>query len=245
MALPRSALLATWLTAALRGLAGPDELADAVHGTDPRHLVVGWPGAAEPFGLALLPGTVRRSGTVAVHLAAPAPGDPVGLAGPPAFNAEALGAEEAVVLAGGPGCPTYGLVPETDARTVLWRVAEANPPAPLDAAEAGRTLRQTLVATTTTLVRLDVASWQPEIPDLLLNVRHREPLPLPPGTAPEIVEVLERADLCRDIVALALGVEGGAVSAYEADERRRCLTELDRSARRAIAACCSASLVST
>ncbi|MBO9520980.1 MAG: hypothetical protein J7518_05525 [Nocardioidaceae bacterium] len=245
MALPRSALLATWLTAVLRGHAGPDELADAVHGADPRHLVVGWPGEAEPFGLALLPGAVRRAGTVAVHLAAPVPGDPVGLAGPPEFNTEVLGAGEAVLLAGGAGAASYGLVPEVDARTVLWQVAAANPPVPLDPGEAGRVLRRTLVETTAALVRLDVASWQPEIPDLLLNVRHRDPLHLPPGTPPEVLDTLERADLCRDIVALALGVDGGTVSAYEAEERRRCLTDLDRSARRAIAACCSASLVST
>lgn len=245
MALPRSALLATWLTAVLRGDAGPDELADALHTDDPRHLVVGWPETPEPFGLALLPGAVRRAGTVAVHLAAPVPGDPVGLAGPPAFNADALDAEEAVVLAGAAGSPTYGLVPRLDARTVLWQAAEAQPPVPLDPGEAGRVLRRTLVETTSALTRLDVASWQPEIPDLLLNVRHRDPLPLPPGTPPEIVETLERADLCRDIVGLALSVDGGTVSAYEEDRRRGCLTDLDRSARRAIAACCSASLVST
>lgn len=245
MALPRSALLATWLAAVLRGDAGPDELADALHAEDPRHLVVGWPGTPEPLALSLLPGAVRRAGTVAVHLAAPAPGDPVGLAGPPAFNADALAAEEAVVLAGGPGAPTYGLVPTVDARTVLWQVREAIAPAPLDQGEAGRVLRQTLVETTRALVGLDVASWQPEIPDLLLNVRHREPLPLPPGTEPEALDTLERADLCRDIVALALVVDGGAVTAFEAEQRRRCLTDLDRSARRAIAAFCSASLVST
>lgn len=245
MALPRSALLATWLTAVLRGEAGPDQLADAVHGEDPRHLVVGWPGVSEPFALTLLPGATRRAAIAGIHLAVPAPGDPVGLAGPPAFNADALAAGEGVVLAGAPGVATYGLVPELDARTVLWRVAEAAPPPPLDPGEAGRDLRLTLVETTTALAGLDVASWQPEIPDLLLNMRRRTPLALPPGTTPEAVTTLERADLCQDVVALALAVDAGTVSASEADARRRCLTDLDRSARRAIAACCSASLVST
>lgn len=242
MALPRSALLTLWLAATLRGSAGPDELADAVAGDDPRHLVLGWPGRLEPFPLAELPGAVRREGTAAALLAVPVPGDPVGLAGPPSFNADALVAEEAVILS---GRRPLGLVPRIDARTVVWDVTEVEAPVPLDPDETGRALRQGLVETTAELVRLDVASWQPEIPDLLLNLRHRPPLPLPPGSLPGQVEVLERADLCRDIVALALDDDGGAVSAYELEQRRRCLTDLDRAARRAIAASCSASLVST
>jgi hypothetical protein len=239
VALPRSALLTLWLTAALRGSVGPDDFADAVRGEDPQHLVLGWPGAEEPLGLAALPAAVRRNATTAVLLALPVPGDSVGLAGPPDFNTDALDAEEAVLLV---GSMAVGLVPHIDARTVIWQATEARAPMALDPDEAGRTLRKSLIEVTAELVRLDVASWQPEIPDLLLNVRHRAPLALPPDARPEQVDVLERADLCRDIVGLALEGEGGAVSAYELDQRRRCLTDLDRAARRAIAALCSDSL---
>ena len=40
-------------------------------------------------------GELRRLGASGCSLALPAPGDPLGLAGPPAFNAEALEAGEA------------------------------------------------------------------------------------------------------------------------------------------------------
>jgi hypothetical protein len=236
-ALPTSALLAGWLAATLRGSVGPDDFAVAVRGGDPQHLVVDWPDRGT-LPLEELPATVQRAGGSSVGTALPVAGDPVGLRGPATFNSLALEAGEAVLL-GGTG---VGLVPVVDARTVLWRAAPAEPAPFLDAAEEGRLLRQTLVSTTAELVRLDVATWQPEIPDLLLNVRHRPDLPLPPGLSPRAVEDLERAVMCLDIVALALRDEGGAASSYEIGERRRCLTDLDRAARRVVVAVCSDSL---
>ncbi len=245
MALPRSVLLSLWTGATLRGAVGPDDLVDAVRADDPQHLVAGWPGAAATVTLLELPGLIRSRSASAVLVAVPAPGDPAGLAGPPGFNAEALGAGEAVLVAGAPGTPALGLVPRLDARTVVWDVYDAVAPPPLDPGEASRTLRQTLVTATAELVRLDVASWQPEIPDLLLNLRHREPPELPPGSSAAILEGLERAELCLEIVTLALEDHGGAVSAYEIEQRRSCLTELDRAARRALVALGSDSLGST
>ncbi len=239
--LPRSASLALWLGACRRGLVGPDDFAAAVRGEDPQHLVVGWPDTdAAGFTLDLLPGRVRAAGTTQLSLALPVAGDPLGLRGPAPFNTDALDAGEALVFT----APTrsWGLVPTTDARTVVWQVQPADPAPLLDPGEAGRTLRQVLLEVTGELVRLDVASWQPEIPDLLLNLQHRDGLPLPPGTSAEHVDALERAQLCNEIVELALGDDGGAVSAYEMEARRRCLTELDRAARRTIVAVCSASL---
>ncbi len=239
MSLPDSAVLGLWLGSCLRGTVGPDDLAEAVRGDAPRHLVIGWPDSPEPFDLTLLPGAARRAGASGVRVALPAPGDPVGLAGPPDFNALALDAEEALVL---DGPDPVGLVPEVDARTVLWQAVPATVPPVLDPGEAARTLRATLLEATADLVRLDVASWQPEIPDLLLNIRHRDPLPVPPGTSPDHLETLERATLCREIVALALDDHGGSVTAHEMEARRRCLTDLDRAARRAVVALCSDSL---
>jgi hypothetical protein len=238
VSLPPGARLALWLNACLRGSIGPDDFADAVRAGDPQHLVVGWLGAGDVTPLVELPAAVLRASGTTAALALPVAGDLLGLRGPSAFNADALDAGEAVVLPGS----GRGLVPDVDARTVLWQCSPAEAAPPLDPSEAGRQLRQALVATTTELTRLDVASWQPEIPDLLMNARHRPPLAVPPGVPPRLAEDLDRAVLCLDIVAVALHDEGGAASAYEIAERRRCLTDLDRSARRAIVAVCSDSL---
>ena len=239
MSLPRSAVLAVWLNACLRGSVGPDDFAEAVRDDDPQHLVVDWPVAGRAVPLEQLPAAVlRASRTATAALALPVAGDLLGLRGPAAFNTTAVDAGEAVVLNG----TGVGLVPTVDARTVLWEVAPAERVPFLDRVEEGRQLRQALVATTAELMRLDVASWQPEIPDLLLNVRHRQPLALPGDLGPRAVEDLERAVLCLDIVDLALRDEGGAASSYEIGERRRCLTDLDRAARRVAVAVCSDSL---
>ena len=237
MSLPRSALLALWLNGVLRGSVGPDDFAAAVRSGDPQHLVVDWPGGGT-LGLEQLPAAVMRASGVSARLALPIAGDLLGLRGPSAFNTMAVDAGEAVVLNG----TGLGLVPGVDARTVLWQVGPAEPAPPLDHAEEGRQLRQALVTTTADLARLDVASWEPEIPDLLMNVRHRPDLVLPPGIGPRAAEDLERAALCLDIVDLALRDDGGATSTYEMGERRRCLTELDRAARRVAVAVCSDSL---
>jgi hypothetical protein len=240
VSLPRSALLAVWLNAVLRGSMGPDDFAVAVRDDDPQHLVVDWP-TGGAISLEQLPAAAQRSSAVAARLALPVAGDLLGLRGPSAFNTMAVDVGEAVVLDGA----GLGLVPGVDARTVVWQVGPADPAPGLDRAEESRQLRQTLVTTTAELVRLDVASWQPEIPDLLMNVRLRPELPLPPGVGPRAVEDLERAVLCLDVVELALRDDGGAASAYEMQERRRCLTDLDRAARRVVVAVCSDSLAAT
>lgn len=240
MSLPRSALLALWLNAVLRGSVGPDDLVTAVRGEDPQHLVVDWPGSVGPHPLLGLVGLVTRLGDPSVRLALPVAGDPLGLAGPPAFNASALEAGEAVLVRGRHA--ELGLVPVLDARTILWTCCPASSAPLIDPGEASRTLRQVLLGATAELVRLDVAHWQPEIPDLLLNRGHRAQLLVPPSTGPAALETLERADLCLDIVALAREDDGGAISAHEIAARSRCLTELDVAARRALVAVCSDSL---
>lgn len=226
--LPVSVVLASWLDAVRAGHTGPDEMADAVRGEDPRHLVVGLDGRG-PLELQELPGAVGGP----VSLALPAPGDPLGLGGPAAFNLAATEAGEAVVVG------SVGLVPETDARTVLWRAHPAAPVPWVDERETASELRIALADVTRRLVDLDVATWQPEIPDLVMNLRHRPALPLPPGYDPRRTETAERAVLCLDIVALARIDEGGSVSAYEMDRRRAALDDLDRAARRALVGGCT------
>ena len=241
MPLPRSALLAVWLNACLRGSVGPDDFADVVRDGDPQHLVVDWPPGEEALRLEQLPAAVLRASGTTAAVALPVAGDLLGLRGPAAFNTTAVDAGEAVVLNG----TGLGLVPAVDARTVLWHAGPAEEAPVLDRAEEGRQLRQVLVSTTAELARLDVASWQPEIPDLLLNVRQRPRLPLPADLAARAAEDLDRAVLCLDIVDLALRDEGGAATSYEMAERRRCLTDLDRAARRVVVAVCSDNLAAS
>ena len=226
--LPVSAVLATWLDAARAGQVSPEDLADAVRGDDPRHLVTGLP-ERDVLELHELPEVI----TGRVSLALPAPGDLVGLGGPVSFNLAATEAGEAVVAG------SFGLVPEQDARTVVWRAYPADRVPWVDERETAVELKVALAEVTRRLVDLDVAAWQPDIPDLLLNLRHRPRLPLPPGYDARRVETAERAVLCLDILALARSDDGGAVTAYEMEHRRAALDDLARATRRALVGACS------
>ena len=105
-----SARMAWWLSAWLRGDAGPDDLLDAVVGDDAAHDVSGL--ADEPLPLVLALGRLRAAGARTAGLALPSPGDPVGLGGPREFNAAALDMGEAVLLEGA----GLGLVPHRAGR---------------------------------------------------------------------------------------------------------------------------------
>jgi hypothetical protein len=229
---PRAAVLAAWLGAWSRGEVPPDEVVGRL-GPGP-HVVTDLPEAdgAEPLLLAL--GTLRSLGTSGASVALPAPGDPVGLGGPAPFNRAALDAGEAVLLEGA----GLGLVPVAVGAAVEWRCSPAAPAPWVDLAEASTGLRTTLLDVTHRLVELDVASWQPEIPDALMNVRHRPPAPLPPTYDARRVDTVERAVLCLELVRLADQVEPGALTAAEVEQRRTALVDLDRAARRALVAAC-------
>lgn len=226
--------LSVWLAAARRGEGTPDSVVRRTLADAPSSVVVTPGGPTTPLLGAI--GEWSRRGAGTIGLALPAPGDPAGLAGPAAFNSAALEAGEAVLV------DDLGLVPHVDARTLVWEAQDAERPAPADPDEAGRSLRQSLLDTTSQLVRLDVASWQPDIPDLLLNLSHRRGHHLPRHWSARRVETFERAQLCLEIIDLALADDGGAVSAHEMEQRRACLRDLDRFARRALVATCSDSL---
>lgn len=219
--LPRAALLSVWLEAAVAGGASPDEYLDAVTADDPRHLVVGLGDGAPGSLLDLLPAARRAE---RVQIAAPAPGDPVGLGGPTAFNAAAMSAGSALLLAG----PGLGLVPTEDARTVVWTAYDAAVPPPLDPGECDRDLRRTLTTAAGRLAEEEVSRWQPEIPDALLNRHRRPPLPLPASYDARRAAGVGQAVFCLELVSLA--------------PYHSVLAELGRSARRALVAWCSAPL---
>lgn len=218
-ALPHAVLLGPWLMACLRGEIGPDDMAGAIRGEDPRHLVITADGVHE---LQHLP--VLAAGTTTARVVVPAPGDPAGLAGPPPFNSAALEAGSAVVL-GGLG---VGLIPEYDARTVVWQWQPATLGPPDDPADTYRLLRRELTLAATALAESGVADWQPEIPDLLLNADHRPAPRLPASWQPARVQIIDRALLALEIVALA--------------PHHPALASLASAARRALGANCSDSL---
>ena len=235
-ALPDAARLALWFSAWVEGRASLDDARDAVVSGDAAHDVVGLGDTAdEPVPLIVALGLLRAERATGAGLALPQPGDPLGLAGPPSFNAEALEVAEAVVLAG----TDLGLVPVRAGAGVVWRclpaVARRQVP---DLAEADTGLRAALPAAADALADLDVARWRPEVAEELVALRRGGDLPVPPGTDPRAQRVLALATRCRRIVALALHDDGGAVTALEADRRRAALLPLDRAARRGVVAAC-------
>ncbi|MFF2645785.1 hypothetical protein ACFVUB_38860 [Streptomyces niveus] len=241
---PRSGLLAAWGNALLAGFVSPDDAALAIVGPDAVHRVAGLPGEPGPVGLTLALGRLRALGVSGYRVALPAPGHPLGLSGPPDFNARALEAEEAVVASGAP----YGLVPEVSAVgpegdlhvEVLWHclpVREAPPADVPSLGEAERELAEALRDATEVLARLDVAASGPVAEAALDAYRARAERGrevLAPGYPPRAVRVLELAQRVGLLVALAREHgHGGAVSASEMAARGEALRPVERVARRA------------
>ncbi|MBC3985837.1 hypothetical protein H8N01_25490 [Streptomyces sp. AC536] len=261
---PRSGRLAAWGNALLAGLVSPDDAAHRITGTDASHRVVDLPersappGAAPdpaPVGLTLAIGRLRALGATGLCVALPVAGHPLGLSGPPEFNARALEAGEAVIAVG----VGLGLVPdvhragprevgvdggpvsESDVHTeVLWRclpVREAPPADVPSLGEAERELAEALREATEALARLNVAGSGPVAAAALEAYRARAERGrevLAPGYPPRAVRVLELAQRVGALVDIAYGPEhGGAVSASEIAARSEALRPVERTARRA------------
>lgn len=245
--LPRSALLASWGGAVLRGATSPDAALDAVIGDDTSHCVVGVPGTDGDVGLAIALGRLRTLGATGLALVLPVPGDPSGLPGPPAFNAEAVAAGEAVLVQG----VALGMVP-TVARSgsslvqVTWKCAETlsdGVRALPSLSEADRELKEGLAEATTELIRMDVARWRPEAMGELARARARLEEPVLPRDFPQRAErVLVSARTVAAIVAVASPDPGAAVSAGAIAMRGEVLTRLSATSRRAIVAAVNAPL---
>ncbi len=234
--LPDAVRMSLWFSAWCDGLDSLDAARDAVVGSDAAHDVVGLPGRDESVPLILALGSLRAERATGAGLAMPVPGDALGLAGPPAFNAEALESGEAVVLRG----VDLGLVPVRAGAGVVWRCLPAVERRQVpDLAEADTGLRAALPEVADALADLDVARWRPEVADELMALRRTDDLEVPPGTSPRAQRMVALAIRCRRIVALALADDGGAVTAAEADQRREALLPLDRAARRALVAACA------
>ncbi|MEV8537154.1 hypothetical protein [Streptomyces sp. NPDC051211] len=241
---PRSGRLAAWGNALLAGLVSPDEAVLSVVGEDAVHRVAGLPGESGPVGLTLGLGRLRALGVTGLRVALPAPGHPLGLSGPPEFNAKALEAEEAVVCTGA----ALGLVPEVSEAgpagdvhvSVVWHclpVREAPPADVPSLGEAERELAEALRDATVVLTRLDVAASGPVAEAALDAYRARAEAGrevLAPGYPPRAVRVLELAQRVGLLVDMAYEHgHGGAVSASEMQARAVALRPVERVARRA------------
>ncbi|MFH8928175.1 hypothetical protein ACH4D4_14095 [Streptomyces pristinaespiralis] len=242
---PRSGRLAAWGNALLAGLVSPDDAVHAIVGEDAVHRVEGLPGETAPVGLTLALGRLRALGVTGYRVALPASGHPLGLSGPPAFNARALDAEEAVVATGA----AYGLVPEVyeagpagDVHVeVVWHCLPVRDAPPADVpslGEAERELAEALRDATETLTRLDVAASGP-VAEAALDAYRARALrgaaqTLAPGYPPRAVRVLELAQRIGLLISVAYeNGHGGAVSASEMAARGEALRPVERVARRA------------
>ncbi|MFB8774177.1 hypothetical protein [Streptomyces broussonetiae] len=241
---PRSGRLAAWGNALLAGLVSPDDAVLAIVGEDAVHRVEGLPGESGPVGLTLALGRLRALGVSGLRVALPAPGHPLGLSGPPEFNARAMDAQEAVLCHGA----GFGLVPEVSEAgpvgdvhaEVVWRclaVREAPPADVPSLGEAERELAEALRDATEVLSRLDVAASGP-VAEAAIDAyraraeRGREVLaPGYPGRAVRVLELAQRVGTLID-VAYENG-HGGAVSASEMAARGEALRPVERTARRA------------
>ncbi|MER7372903.1 hypothetical protein [Streptomyces lanatus] len=241
---PRSGRLASWGNALLAGLVSPDDAALEIVGDDAVHRVEGLPGESAPVGLTLALGRLRTLGVSGLRIALPAPGHPLGLSGPPEFNARAMEAEEAVICHGA----AFGLVPEVyeagpdgDVHVeVVWQVLPVREAPPADVpslGEAERELAEGLRDATAVLSQLDVAGSGPVAEAAIDAYRARAERGrevLAPGYPSRAVRVLELAQRVGLLVSLAReNGHGGAVSSAEMGARAEALRPVERVARRA------------
>lgn len=202
------------------------------------------------MGLTLALGRLRALGATGLRVALPVPGHPLGLSGPPEFNARALAAGEAVT-----GCGVaLGLVPEVHEAgpegdvhvEVVWQcmtVREAPPADVPSLGEAERELAEALREATELLAKLDVAGSGPVADAALAAYRARAEAGrqlLAPGYPPRAVRVLELAQKVGALIDIARGPAGGdgrehgaAVSSSQIAARMEALRPVERTARRA------------
>jgi hypothetical protein len=241
---PRSGRLTAWGNALLAGLAAPDDVAQRISAEDAVHRVAGLPGEPAPVGLTLALGRLRALGVTGLRLALPVAGHPLGLAGPPEFNARAMAAGEAVLAV---GAVALGLVPEVHEAgpvgdlhvDVEWQCLPVRDAPPADVpslGEAERELAEALRDATDALAQLDVAGAGPAAQAALEAYRARAERGrevLAPGYPPRAVRVLELAQRVAALVSIASDGHGGAVSASQIAARAELLRPVERTARRA------------
>jgi hypothetical protein len=236
LAIPSCARVACWLNAWVARRESADEVIDGLLNGQARVEFVE-PVQRQVLPPALVLGELSRLGVRRVSASLPTPGDLTGLGGPAAFNADALEAGEAVIWHEA----AVGFVPVSAGASTSWRGSVASPPTYLpDVGTADRDLRHALIEAARTLAALDVASWNPDVADALLNLRadvlDAQRLPF---ASPLAARTATTAIRCAQIVDLAFSDDGGALSSRQVDQRRDALVPLRRAARTAVVSACS------
>jgi hypothetical protein len=228
---------AVWATAWLAGRTSYDTALDALS-DDRAHRVTGLPGSdgAVPLGWALT--ALRGLGERRLRLVLPVPGDVRGLPRAPGLAALAVAAGQAAVG------EHVALVPEElGPEVTAWTAfgLEGVPPAPPPVEESLRRVSGALDLAVgdaaRTLVALDLARWNPEVPALLAGLGGVRAPGLPPDTDPLALSLLARAQRLARVLDLATAdAPGAAVTHAQADARDDALRPLATAVREAMAA---------
>jgi hypothetical protein len=255
----RSARLAAWGTAVLRGEVASVAAVRAVTGDDEPHGVEftvdalgDLPACSDLAGLLTV---LACSGVPGLRVVLPRPGDVLGLPGPPAFNRATLEAGECVLTEPLPDGRSWGLIPQITpfgspwepGTLVTWQVHGVLPRRVTDVgslAEAERELREALREATETLAGLDVTRWRDDAAERIAALRGGG-LPsraLPPTASQRSAAVLATALRIEAIVELATEDDGGAATLHDAQARHHALRGLDGVTRRAVTAAVNALL---
>lgn len=238
-----AAALVAWGNAWLTGHVGLDEAVDAIEGATGPQLAGGLPDEPGDVPLRRALAVLRVAGMSTLRLALPVPGDPLGLTGPPALNAAALEAGEAVLVAIPDG--PVGLVPAEDLRGssyvgVRWQAHQARsgtPDVPF-LPEADQQLTLAMREATEALLAVDgAAGIPPEIADALADLRDpARGSALAPGYPPRAHRVAALAGRLALVVDLARRMDGHGLTADQMGRRDEALRLLDRAVRRALVA---------
>lgn len=250
----RAGTLTAFGNAALLGLGGLDEAAEAVTGSDALHRVVDLPGEDGPVSLALALGRLRALGVTGLRLVLPEPGDLVGLPGPTSFSSLALAAGSAVLTVAPPDVAPLALLPTSapsdHGDVVRWDVVPVEfslaPHGLPTLSEAERQLAESMRETTATLDLLDVAKGRDDVAGALSRLdRELRSLPLPASLEPRAQRTVVTALRLVGILSVAADADSAAVTAAEAQRRAEAIRPLRRTARHALCAAWSAAVEPT
>lgn len=252
----RAAMLAAWGSAYLQGATSLDAAVRAIEDDDEPHLVVR-DVFASPDELSDALARLRDEGVVAFRLALPAPGDLLGLTGPPDVNRDVLAAGEAAIAIAAPGgndgsigttvpalvpdVRTFG-TPGDQGHCVTWRVGRATAALPdvPSLAQADRELVQSMGEAAELLSTVAVVSAG-DARDVARRLRgSSQPVLLPSVAGPRAESLVHRATAVVDMLDAARADDGAALTAHSAALRAAALAPLDRAARRALVAAVAA-----
>ncbi|BBZ16830.1 hypothetical protein [Mycolicibacterium gadium] len=239
-----SVSLSVWANAWLAGAAAPDDVLDALSQWAPRHSVTAydsvaagrtglpWPDLTDAGAVSLLQtlrtSVGRTSGTPALGVALPVPGDVRGLPAGTQFQRDAVAAGEALIVAGDPA-QAIGLVPdfeypdvaededqpdlEADPSALSWTVYSVPGAVPLEGSDLGEaeyTMRSAVRSAADALGALHAEAAGAEIEDprsLVEQVVESERRHSIPDHAPtRALRVLENAAYIDAIITVSSGL---------------------------------------